>query len=195
MVERVFKIGVVIAILLATFVGCQRQNLLNKVTAYVDAANRHDLAAIDAMLTDDVVFEMNGTSIALGKEQVRTVHDNEAGFNTELELTDCKEKGNTVTCKITERNDYVIAAGINEINYTSGDFTFKNGLIQKISATMSPESIKSGKEFDQGFVAWVKQNRSEELAKLMTPAGKFKWGRESAKIMVNLVKEYQAQKK
>ena len=195
MVERVFKIGVVIAILLATFVGCQRQNLLNKVKTYVDAANRHDLDAIDAMLTEDIVFEMNGTSIALGKEQVRTVHDNEAGFNTELELTDCKEKGNTVTCKITERNDYVIAAGINEINYTSGDFTFKNGLIKKISATMSPESIKSGKEFDQGFLTWVKQNRSEELAKLMTPAGKFKWGRESAKIMVNLVKEYQAQKK
>ncbi len=195
MVERVFKIGMVMVILLTTFVGCQRQDLLNKVKTYVDAANRHDLEAIDAMLTDDVVFEMNGTSIALGKEQLRIVHDNDAGFNTELELTDCKEKGNTVTCKITERNDYVIAAGINEINYTSGVFTFKNGLIQKISTTMSPESVRAGKEFDKGFIAWVKQNRSEKLSKLMTPAGKFKWGRESAKIMVNLVKEYQAQKK
>jgi ketosteroid isomerase-like protein len=194
MVERVFKIGVVMAILLATFTGCQRKDLLNKVKTYADAANRHDLEAIDAMLTDDVVFEMNGMNIALGKEQVRIVHDNEAGFNTELELTECKEKGNTVTCKITERNDYVIAAGINEINYTSGDFTFKNGLIQKISATMSPESVRAGKEFEQGFVAWVKQNRSEELAKLMTPAGKFKWGRESAVIMVKLVKEYRSNK-
>jgi ketosteroid isomerase-like protein len=184
----------VMVILLTTFIGCQRQDLLNKVKTYVNAANQHDLEAMDAMLTDDVVFEMNGTNIAVGKEQVRTVQDNDAGFNTELELTDCKEKGNTVTCKITERNDYVIAAGINEINYTSGVFTFKNGLFQKISATMSPESIKSEKEFDQGFVAWVKQNRSEELAKLMTPAGKFKWGRESAVIMVKLVKEYRSNK-
>ncbi len=194
MVERVFKIGMIMAILLTTFVGCQRHDLLNKVKTYVDAANRHDLEAIDAMLTDDIVFEMNGKNIAVGKEQVRTVHDNDAGFNTELELTECKEKGNTVTCKITERNDYVIAAGINEINYTSGDFTFKKGLIQKISATMSPESVRAGKEFEQGFVAWVKQNRSEELAKLMTPAGKFKWGRESAVIMVKLVKEYRSNK-
>lgn len=194
MVERVFKIGVVMAVLLITFTGCQRQNLLNKVKTYVDAANRHDLKVMEAMLTDDVVFEMNGTNIAIGKEQVRTVQDNDAGFNTELELTDCKEKGNTVTCKVTERNDYVRDADINEINYTSGDFTFKKGLIRKISATMSPESIKAGKEFDQGFVAWVKQNRSEELAKLMTPAGKFKWGRESAVIMVKLVKEYRSNK-
>jgi limonene-1,2-epoxide hydrolase len=195
MVERVFKIGMVTVILLTTFTGCQRQNLLNKVMTYVNAANRHDLEVIDAMLTDDVVFEMNGMNIALGKEQVRTVHDNDAGFNTELELTDCKKKGNTVTCKVTERNDYVRAAGINEIHYTSGVFTFKNGLIQKISATMSPESARAGEKFDKGFIAWVKQNRSEELSKLMTPAGKFKWGRESAKIIVNLVKEYQAQKK
>jgi hypothetical protein len=193
-VERVFKTGMVIAILIITFTGCQRQNLLNKVNIYVEAYNRHDVEAIDAMLTYDVVFEMNGTNIAIGKKQIRTVYDNDAGFNAELELTDCKQKGNTVTCKATERNDYVKAAGINEINYTSEDFTFKKELIWKISATMSPESVRAGKEFDQGFVTWVRQNRSEELSKLMTPSGKFKWGRESAVIMVKLVKEYRSNK-
>lgn len=193
MVERVFKIGVVMAVLLTFFTGCRRQDLLNKVTVYADAANRHDLEAIDAMLTDDIVFEMNGRGIAMGKEQFRNIQDNDAGFNTELELTDCKQSGNKVACKITERNDYVRAAGINEIQYSSDVFTFKNGLIRKISATMSPESVKAGKEFDQGFVAWVRQNRSEELSKLMTPDGKFKWGRESAKIMVNLARDYKTQ--
>ena len=178
------------AVLLTIFTGCQRQDLLSKVTAYVDAVNRHDLKAIDAMLTNDITFEMNGRSIAEGKEHARLVYDTDAGFNIELELADCKQAGNKVTCRITERNDYVKAAGINQIEYTSDVFTFKNGLIRKISATMSPESVKAGKEFDQGFVTWVRRNRSDELTKLMTPDGKFKWGRESAIIMVNLVKDY-----
>jgi hypothetical protein len=71
MVERVLKMGLAVVILLATFIGCQRANLLSRVKTYVDAANRHDLDAIDDMFTEDIVFEINGKSLGVGKEQVR----------------------------------------------------------------------------------------------------------------------------
>ncbi len=195
MVERVFKIGMVMAILLTTFTGCQRQNLLNKVTAYVDAANRHDRDAIDAVITDDIVFELNGSNIATGRGQFRIILDNDAGLNTILEFVNCRQEGNTVICEAIERNDFLKAAGINELYYASEVITFKNGVIQKISATLSSGSAKAQEEFTQPFILWVKENRPEELAKVMSPDGKYKWGRESAVIMVKLAGEYSASKK
>lgn len=195
MVERVFKIGMVMAILLTTFTGCQRQNLLNKVKAYVDAANRHDLEVIDAAITDDIVFELNGSNIAAGKGQFKIIQDNDAGFNTILEFVNCRQEGNTVICEAIERNDFLKAAGINELYYASEVITFKNGLIQKISANLSSASATAQDEFTQPFILWLKENRPEEFAKVMSPDGKYKWGRESAVIMVKLAGEYSASKK
>jgi len=193
--ERVFKIGVVMAVLLTTFTGCQRQNLLNKVTAYVDAANRHDLEVMDALITDDIVFELNGSNIATGRGQFQIIQDNDAGFNTILEFVNCRQEGNTVICEAIERNDFLKAAGINELYYASEVITFKNGLIQKISANLSSASATAQDEFTQPFILWVKENRPEELAKVMSSDGKYKWGRESALIMVKLAGEYSASKK
>jgi|GEM_PF-4927096 len=183
--------GLIALFLLVTLAGCQRGNLVNRVKIWQDAANRHDLNGMEAMIADSAVFEIEGGFAVQGKKAIRAVHDNDAGLNTRMEFTDCLTRGNMVKCKGLERNDYLKAAGLNQASYDSVIFTFDGkGLIQKISATQSAASKRVLEEFEGPFVAWVQQNAPAEFAKVTTADGNYLWSRESAKIVVDLVKEF-----
>jgi len=183
---------VALATLLSGVALAQGEDLVSLVQAYQDAENSHDLDAIMTMFTDDAVFELVGMGKLVGPEQIRAIHDYDAGLHTELNFYNCSAEGNTVTCEVTERNDWQRAAQIPEYHYSSSVFTFQDGKIQSIIATMSPESAQTLGQTMQAFNQWAMANRPDEVAKLLDENGQFIYSHESAPIVVGLIEEWRA---
>lgn len=189
------KFGLIFVVLVAVFTGAavaQEEDLMSLLRVWEAAANRHDLDAMEAMFAADAEFELVGQVTLVGKEQIRSIHDYDAGLNTRLDNHDCVVEGNTVTCQVTEHNDWLDAAGISEVHYTSAVYTFEDGLIKRIEATLSPESGQAIGQALQAFDAWATENRPEEYAKLFNPEGRFIYSRESGVRVVGLLKEWRA---
>ena len=197
MAAKLFRFTLVFVALAALLAGAaltlaQEDDLIALVQTYQEAANNHDLDAIMDMFTDDAEFELVGQAKITGHEQLRALHDYDTGLHTELQFYNCVAAENTVTCEVREQNDWQRAANIPEYHYTSAVFTFKDGLIQKIVATMSPESAQVLGATMQAFNKWAMGKRPDAVAKLLTPDGQFIYAQESARIVVDLLKEWQA---
>ena len=195
MAAKLLRLGLVFVVLPTLLTGvalAQGDDLIRLVQAYQEAANQHDLDAIMAMWTDDAVFELVGMGKLVGPEQIRAIHDYDAGLHTELNFHNCSADGNTVTCEATERNDWQRAAQIPEYHYSSAVFTFKDSKIQSVVATMAPESAQILGPTMQAFNQWAMANRPDEVAKVVDENGNFIYRRESASIVVGMLKEWRA---
>lgn len=132
-----------------------QQDLVSLVQTFQDVANRHAVDTVMSMFSDDAEFEIVGQVTLVGKQQIRDIFEYDAGGNTKLQFINCTSEGDTVTCQIMERNDWLEAMGISKLHYTSGVLTFKDGLIQKFTATLPAESARTIGEIWQTFLPWL----------------------------------------
>jgi len=141
--------------------------LVDRVKAFQEAANSHNVEKLVSFYADDVRFELVGTPMVIvGKENLRKPIEEQFILNAHLTFTDIKVNGNTVTYKVKEQNDWLKAAGINAVYYEYDELTFEDGLIKEEKAKPTQESMRIMVEFQTSFEKWVSEKRPEEWAKL-----------------------------
>ncbi len=194
MAVRILGAGIVLFALVALTTGAARaqEDLVSLVQAYQEAKNRQDVDAVQAMFAEDAVFELVGMGTMVGREQIRALDEYDVGINTRLEFSECVQEGNTVTCEVIETNDWLDAAGLTENIYPSSVFTFEDGLIVQITATVSPESAQAMGQTLQAFVPWIAQNHPEAMPVLFTPDNQFVYSQDNGVLVVSLLREWRA---
>ena len=162
-------------------------NLKDRVKAFQEAYNSHDVEKELSLCEEDLRFEIVGESVTEGKEELRKLCEMGAILNDHLTLTDLKVSGDTVTCRLKEHNDWFKAGGIDAVYYESAQFTFKNGLIKEVRSKYTQDTARSLKEFHASFGKWGSEKRSQELAEL-APEGKLT--KENVSRLLTLVREW-----
>lgn len=184
--------SIALGILLASLAACagKSPDVVALTEDYVRKANVHDIPAIMRMFAEDAQFELVGQ----GLDAIRALHEYDKALQTTLTLQDCAADGLSVTCEIVERNNWLDAARLDEIFYPSV-FTFNEaGLIQSITATVSSEDGRAMGAVLAEFIPWLKAERAAESAPLFDPEGQFMYNEENGRLVVQLLKEWQASK-
>jgi hypothetical protein len=140
--------------------------LVERVHAMKDAHNRGDIEKELSFFADDVRCEFGGSFVINGKEELRKAVEQNALFRSRMTFTDCKESGNTVTCKVREENDMLKAAGLGPVYYEFSKQTYENGLIKGLRARPTQESIQMMRDFREAFGQWASDKYPQEWARL-----------------------------
>ncbi len=140
--------------------------LVGRVHAMKDAHNRGDIEKELSFFAEDVRCDFGGTFVISGKAELRKAVEGNALFDSQMTFTDCKESGNTVTCKVKEQNDMLKAAGLGAVYYEFCEHIFENGLIKGVRAKPVEENVRALKEFRESFGKWVSETMPQESAEL-----------------------------
>lgn len=168
------------------------RDLIALVKLYEQAANRHNLDAIDALFAADAEYELEGQDVLRGVAQLKALHAYDAGINTQLEIQDCESGENTVTCRITERNDWLSAAGLAPILYPRAEFTFAGDRIRRLKVGMDEERIQEIGDVLHDFMPWLFDAYPAASERIFTPAGDFVYSRDNGELVVRLLREWRA---
>lgn len=175
-------------LLFVMILGCSPR-LEDRLKAYEDAHNSHDVEKVMVFYAEDFRFEMVGSWVAEGKEEMRKLEEWDAAVNSHLTFTDLKVSGDTVTCKATERNDLYRIAGIEGMHYKSSIFIFYDGLIKEIKAEQTEKSVRAKEVVFKSFIEWASKERSQELTELKYE-GEYVFSAENAKRWLALLQEW-----
>ncbi len=159
-----------------------------RVRAYESAANEHDVDTVMSLYHEDIRFQAVGAFEKTGKEELRNLAEYDSVVNTHLVFSDLAVSGDTVRCRVKERNDWFLLAGVEEVEYDEARLIFRDGSIAEIAAKPSDESARAIGEVLGAIVGWASENRSGDLAQLM-PAGVFVYTAESAEKWLSLLHE------
>ena len=165
--------------------------LVERVYAMKEAHNRGDVEKELSFFCDDIRCEFGESFVINGKEELRKAIEQNALLRSQMTFTDCKESGNTVTCKVIEQNDMLKAAGIGPVYYEFSKQTYENGLIKGVRARPTQESIQMMREFREAFGQWASGTYPQEWAKL-SDEGVTK---ENVKKWLALVREWRRESK
>lgn len=168
------------------------RDLISLVRLYQEAANRHNLDAVASLFADEAEYELVGQEVLRGKEQVRALHAYDAGIGTQLEVTNCDLEGETVTCSITERNQWLAAAGLGPIVYREASFAYTGDRISRMTVAMDEEKIEEIGEVLYAFTPWLFDTHPDEAARIFTPEGDFVYSQENGERVVYLLREWRA---
>lgn len=156
--------------------------------SYVEAYNSHDIDKVMSLYIDDVTFENVGVWTKQGKHEVRKITEWDAATHIHMHVSDIEVVGDTVTFYLIETNDWLKLAGIGEWHY-KGSIVVHNGLIRKLRAEITEQSLKTFQKAWQSIMGWASKERSSELAELM-PDGEFLYGEKVAKKWLVLLQEW-----
>ncbi len=168
-------------------------DLLQRVTAYQDACNRHDIDEVMALYARDARLEFGPLGSIEGTERIRGIHEYDRAINTELHFEDCTVDYRTVTCRAVENNDWLRTARLDPLVYSASIFTFnRRGLIETTVAQMSPESARRLGKVMARFNAWARENAAWEYSELFRPDGGFRYIYDSGGKILGLLQQWQA---
>ncbi len=190
-------------ILLVFMVACTRTppepapnpDYLAMVKAYERAHNAYEVEAVMGMFAEDAQMEVMGLGVLPNLEAIRAIHEYDIGIHAQLTFQNCSVDGMTVTCEVQERNDWLDAAGLEDIYYPSAVYTFTpQGRIQKIVSTMSDDSGAALGGTMAEFIPWLMAERPDESAPLFGPEGQFIYSEGNGRLVVGLLQEWQTEK-
>jgi hypothetical protein len=142
-------------------------SLTSQIRAMERAHNLHQLDKELSFYADDARFETNDWTVQ-GKDELRKLFTVDVLLNNSLAFSDISIVGNSVVCKVEEKNDMWRALGVEAV-YGRCEIVFKNGLIQEIRDPNSALSESEAELYkaDEAFSAWADKNRPEEVARLL----------------------------
>jgi hypothetical protein len=164
-------------------------SLIERVIAYQEAHNQHNLDATLGMLADDISFEMVDVWTKVGLDNMRSLEEFDTGVNGSLIFNDFATNENMVEATAIENNDWFRITGIGEVKYSMVKFTFREQQICKIRAVLTPESFQAISEKLQSVTGWAAREQTQHLEKLM-PQGEFIYNSESAKEWMVLLRKW-----
>lgn len=160
------KLYVVLCVSCILLVASCAPTLVERVHAMKEAHNRGDVEMELSFFADDVRCEFGESFVINGKEELRKAIEQNALLRSQMTFTDCKESGNSVTCKVTEQNDMLNDAGIGPVYYEFSEQTYEKGLIRGVRARPTQESIQMMREFREAFGQWASGTYPQEWARL-----------------------------
>ncbi len=163
--------------------------LVDKVKAFENTCNSHDVEEIISLYAEDAVHEVPGQFLLRGKKELRGLAEYDSVANTHFAFQQCEVDGDTVTCEFIATDDWIKTAGIEEVYY-SVVFVFSDGLIKRWIAEPTPETAQALGQVFSSFVEWASKEKPQQLQEL-TPEGKFIYNAENAKKSLALVQEWQ----
>jgi hypothetical protein len=181
---KIMKIATIILISLVS-ISCNH-NGISVVKTYMELHNSHDIEGAMLLYHDDIEFELVGTWIKSGKEEIRQLEEWDKALNSNLKFEAFEMQGDSVFCKVIEKNDWFKAVGIEQIIHDPTVFIVTRGHIMKIVAKPSQEI---GKEIGAklgSVYAWSKIAKDTTINELIKD-GKFIYTEESAKKWLKLL--------
>jgi limonene-1,2-epoxide hydrolase len=170
-------------------------NLIDLVKTFQEMVNQHDVEKIMSMFSDDATFEIVGLSKFEGKKNVKIIFEYDIGVNTNLQFINCKSEGDTVHCQLLERNDRLDAIGIDELEFSSCNITFKDGLIQSFAAEIPPYFVEYNSKILKRFIPWLSENHPNDYARMFSSEGRFIYNRENGRDVVPLLRKWGKEQK
>ena len=168
--------------------GC-RVDPIGQVRAYEQAHNAHDVNKVMSMVAGDIRFEIAGSWMKSGKEQVHGLAEWDSVTHSHMIISDIEQQGDTVKFRLKEGNDWFRLIGIEYMSYDPCRIVFQNGLIKEIRAEVAQTSRDEFRKAWPPVLQWLSQNRSRELEEL-TPGGEFIYNSGSAGKWISLLSEW-----
>ena len=123
---------------------------------YRDAFNRHDADGALALFIDQGFSYFDVEFTAHDQETLRDKLEYDFGLGATLEFPDCGPKGEALRCAELWRNEYCLKAMCGfDVWHNEVTFKPKDGKIQFMSLTASPEDEKACGEAYPKYVAWA----------------------------------------
>jgi len=167
-------------------------DLLNIVAALQDAANRHAIGEVMAMFAEDAEFELTGLTRLVGKNEIRSIFEYDAGVDGNIQFTNCTSTTETVNCRLVETNERIRLAGLDSLQYPTCTLSFDNGLLRSWRAVPAPEATRAIMQFWGAVGEWIKEHHPGEYGKMFTGEGRFIRSRENGELAVQLGRQYRS---
>ncbi len=161
---------------------------VSRVRAYESAYNEHNVPAVLALCTDDVVFQSAGLNTLIGKQAIRGMAEYDSVMGVHVQFSNIVTRKDTVFFDAAETNEWFRTAGINVVHHQSF-FVFKGALIRHIGTTWNARDEKAVRLAVRSFLEWVTREKPDRIKELM-PQGKFLSNAESATEMLALVRDW-----
>ncbi len=113
------------------------------VQLYFDRHNVGDVDGVMALYGDDAVFEMAGSFVREGKEQLREMEAFDASVHELLVVTKMKEINGQVHCQVNAGSDFLKAVNIPALHYAGCVFAVDGDAIERITAVMALRSQRT----------------------------------------------------
>ncbi len=113
------------------------------VRLYLVRHNAHDVDGVMTLFAEEARFEMPGRFIRCGKEEIRQTEEWEAAVHDHLRTGELVEADAEVSFRAFEANDWLRAAGVDELRYTSMTVEVRDGRITCLTAAMAPDSYNA----------------------------------------------------
>jgi len=107
---------------------------------YLARHNAHDVEGVMALFADNACYEIPGRLIRHGKAEIRQTEEWEAAVHDQLRTGDLVQADHEVSFRAFASNDWLRAAGVDELRYTSMTIKVSHGCIVRITAALAPES-------------------------------------------------------
>ena len=113
------------------------------VRLYLVRHNAHDVDGVMTLFAEEARFEMPGRFIRCGKEEIRQTEEWEAAVHDHLRTGELVEADAEVSFRAFEANDWLRAAGVDELRYTSMTVEVRDGRITCVTAAIAPDSYNA----------------------------------------------------
>jgi hypothetical protein len=164
------------------------RDLTATLAEYLSAANRHDRAALASLIAPDAVWYLAGDTLS-GRDNVLQPHAFDEGVHTQLEAHDVTVRGDTVDLELVERNDVLAGLGIGELHQFPR-FVFRDGMVARIEARRPPTEAQAFADSLRSFATWLRERDPDAYDRLWPEARRFAYGRETADLVVTLVRAW-----
>jgi hypothetical protein len=168
---------------------------IGQIKAYETAHNAYAVDMALAFFVDHAVLEFSGLGNFQNHEAIRQIHEYDKAIHAQINAQNFVVDGERVICAVREQNDWLTAAGLEDIFYPSVVYTFTTeGKIQKISATIS---VKDGAAIEAvlaEFVPWLMKQRPLEAKRLFTKAGEFVYSGTNGSLVIALLAHWQSKR-
>ncbi len=165
-------------------------DVLQRVRALEDAANRHAIEEVVDRFTDDAEFELVGMARLVGREQIRAIFEYDAGVRGEIRFVDGTVSGQRFSGRLVERNDRLRLAGLDRMVYPVCVLTFDGGLVRSWRAVPDPGPMDVFDRFWNAVERWIAQQHPVDHARMFTPDGRFVRNRGNGERVVQLGTEF-----
>lgn len=165
------------------------------VEDHISARNSHQVTAAMDYLADDALLEIPKMGIRIeGKEERRPIFEYDSTLHTILTPSNFSVSGDTVSCSITEHNDWIEATEIPDAYYPGVVFVVKNNKISYTFAELADSSKENFERVLEHFVFWGNEKYPEKMNR-MAPDGDFVYNAENGVTVVDMLREWKAEQK
>jgi len=176
-------------IIISLFILSCSKNNLRLVKTLEDLHNSHDIDGVMSLYHDSITFELVGIWVKSGKEEIRELEEWDSALNSNLKFQTFEIKGDSVFCKVIEKNDWFKAVGIEKIIHDPTVFIIEKGSIKKIIAYPSE---KIGKEIGAiigSIYAWSNKTGDSTIFELIKDE-EFIYSEDTAKKWLELLNKW-----